>query len=816
MENKATPKIYLSTRLWRSYDYFSHKSFFDAILQKCQDDFNRNGYRQDSVLISTSKIIEQNIFELRQVTKEYGDFRLLWGYAKNYKYFNKELYNEHDVFIYEITRHKELNRDVQTLKGVQYAFQEFQKCPIVLDENQRKFIDDVSEIVIIEGNAGTGKTLICIDKLIDIWIKNRDINQDVKVLFLTYSNKLITQVREKIINNKYTSELQNLLRELEKPSSIITDFIKQKISFFNDLFFDLNDKTRLIEQIKSFLNFLENINYTSLDISNNGLERIVNFEIFKRDFFDNKNLGLITEALRNTYKIKNIDLRYYFDEIEGVILGFESDDYLSKNSYKSLRLDKVQEEFDLSNTQIDKYVNTLYQIFDKYREFLKRKYIDCEQGIFKLSSKDDLPQAVRYIDRNSKIKTLCENQKYDYAIVDEVQDLTQNELISIIKSSDKFLFAGDAMQMINPAHFSFKKLKDLYRTIKSGKSVDSAKNELINNYRSSNEIFQLSQKWYELNINQLGVHNFNHNNTKLINDKYSSNIYYIKDKSVIKRILKINQEKTLNTIFITERHKDNSEDNFYTVSEIKGCEEDNVVLYNLLSENYDKWQYISTHKINKADADENFIYRYYFNLFYVAFTRARNNVIIIEDEANEKGKIEDIELFKNSNFFKDFICLSKEISDESLEDLFEKITEDEVLIKIEEHIKNQNYKQALFFANKLSKTNQLKQIVVSRCNIYLEYVAVQRFNNACQKFLENNFYDDAANVYEQYLNRSDIAQLLRSVSNNSSEIEISQVAQIYYSEENEIIKKFAKELLDKNRSFILQKLQDSIQKLKEI
>ena len=150
------------------------------------------------------------------------------------------------------------------------------------------------------------------------------------------------------------------------------------------------------------------------------------------------------------------------------------------------------------------------------------------------------------------------------------------------------------------------------------------------------------------------------------------------------------------------------------------------------------------------------------------------------------------------------------------EDLFEKITEDEVLIKIEEHIKNQNYKQALFFANKLSKTNQLKQIVVSRCNIYLEYVAVQRFNNACQKFLENNFYDDAANVYEQYLNRSDIAQLLRSVSNNSSEIEISQVAQIYYSEENEIIKKFAKELLDKNRSFILQKLQDSIQKLKEI
>ena len=57
---------------------------------------------------------------------------------------------------------------------------------------------------------------------------------------------------------------------------------------------------------------MENINYTSLDISNNGLERIVNFEIFKRDFFDNKNLGLISEALRNTYKIKNIYLMTFY------------------------------------------------------------------------------------------------------------------------------------------------------------------------------------------------------------------------------------------------------------------------------------------------------------------------------------------------------------------------------------------------------------------------------------------------------------------------------------------------------------------------
>ena len=50
---------------------------------------------------------------------------------------------------------------------------------------------------------------------------------------------------------------------------------------------------------------------------------------------------------------------------------------------------------------------SLFNDLYKYREFLKRKYIDCEQGIFKLSSKDDLPQAVRYIVRNSKIKTLC-------------------------------------------------------------------------------------------------------------------------------------------------------------------------------------------------------------------------------------------------------------------------------------------------------------------------------------------------------------------------------------------------------------------------
>ena len=55
-----------------------------------------------------------------------------------------------------------------------------------------------------------------------------------------------------------------------------------------------------------------------------------------------------------------------------------------------------------------------------------------------------------------------------------------------------------------------------------------------------------------------------------------------------------------------------------TISEIKGLERETVLLYNILSDNFDKWKKLELFNINHKQADENSVYRYYYNLFYAA------------------------------------------------------------------------------------------------------------------------------------------------------------------------------------------------------
>ena len=58
-----------------------------------------------------------------------------------------------------------------------------------------------------------------------------------------------------------------------------------------------------------------------------------------------------------------------------------------------------------------------------------------------------------------------------------------------------------------------------------------------------------------------------------------------------------------------------------TISEIKGLERETVLLYDILSSNIDKWQKLKQLNINHKQADENSVFRFFFNLFYSSFIR---------------------------------------------------------------------------------------------------------------------------------------------------------------------------------------------------
>ena len=56
-------------------------------------------------------------------------------------------------------------------------------------------------------------------------------------------------------------------------------------------------------------------------------------------------------------------------------------------------------------------------------------------------------------------------KKFDFVLVDEVQDLTETEiffLTTLVKTPENIVFAGDIHQMVNFNSFSFDRLKNLY------------------------------------------------------------------------------------------------------------------------------------------------------------------------------------------------------------------------------------------------------------------------------------------------------------------------------------------------------------------
>ena len=67
------------------------------------------------------------------------------------------------------------------------------------------------------------------------------------------------------------------------------------------------------------------------------------------------------------------------------------------------------------------------------------------------------------------VKSINSNIKYDFLVVDEIQDFTEVEIYfmaSLIKNSVNILLAGDIHQMINFNSFSFERLRNYYFTKK--------------------------------------------------------------------------------------------------------------------------------------------------------------------------------------------------------------------------------------------------------------------------------------------------------------------------------------------------------------
>ena len=176
-----------------------------------------------------------------------------------------------------------------------------------------------------------------------------------------------------------------------------------------------------------------------------------------------------------------------------------------------------------------------------------------------------------------------------------------------------------------------------------------------------------------------------------------------------------------------------------TVSEIKGLERDTVILYNVLSANYDKWETLDRITVNRKTADENSVYRYYFNLFYVAVSRAKSNVYVYEERR--------VPSF--NNFFRNqFTLLNVKDAIRNLDSILsiKEVEEEELLSRISKFISLGQYENARITA--LNLDDELKRKAsLDRIEINEKYVRYGNYREAGIRYWEKGLYEDAKETF---------------------------------------------------------------------
>ncbi len=532
----------------------------------------------------------------------------------------------------------------------------------MLNEKQQALVEIEKENVLVQGVAGSGKTNVCLSKI--IWVACR--NYSGKILYTTFSRGLLIDTKSKI--EVFKNNIKNFINDYKNNRIVFLDRNHKK-AIENRLGLHLvaDNETNVVRKLEQIVEFLEtHVDYLLIeDIYKNTFDEDV--EICTESTFLNVFLkNMANHQLRNRLeKIKNISYSIIYKEIYGMIFGCATNgEMIDFETYKKRR------ENSFSTFECE----TIYAIAKLFDEFQKTQ---------NLTDNNKISQKL--------LKNTSKMQKYSLSIIDEVQDFTEINLNLFKEISIKLFCVGDALQMINPSYFSFAYLKKLMYN----EDVTNV-SELECNYRNNKKIVDILDSLSQINIKQFGTHSFVLSGES-IDQSADTTAVYTCDESFFKNLKSQKFENF--TILVTDfKQKEKLRESFkkqeiLTISEIKGLERDTVLLYNILSDNADKLKKLEEFNINHKQADENSVYRYYFNLFYVGVSRAKHNIFVYENQ--------QINIF-NEFFKQNFESLGGNETYARFSDIVSKIEidDEEIFERINEFIKLGQFDNARFYANK--------------------------------------------------------------------------------------------------------------------
>ncbi len=568
----------------------------EKVLNKIRS-FSEELARSEGIIREISKgfwirrIKNTNIFKFRINS---GD-RCLFSY-ENLLFENKE--TSRIVFL-EFVEHDKQIKVANRLSNIEINFLEYKA-----DDNEESYDEKIVDNYYDIGNfiGYEIKSDSYLKELIDI--NNRD--------YLYYLNKEQYQCLIKIPpilisgsagSGKTTIGIRKILNIEEFENNY------KKVGYFTFNKFLKEETLKLYNKYKNREN-KEIHFYTVNDFCLQQLKKEENFFCGYRKFLK----WYKDERINNSKLLKNIDANAIWSEIRGIIKGSMLEDWI-----RSL---------DLSSNIIDfnfyKELSYKYSDFNEMeREELYNLTIEYNKWLKKNNLYDDNDLAFEVL---TNIQT-SEFVKFDFIVCDEVQDLTELQIYMLKEltgNKKEIYFSGDIHQIINPNYFSFGRLKNMFYSLNN--SLKIPVEILSKNYRSQEKIVKLANKLSEIRKEKIGSFGSEDYIEHSIRDgKMPTLMKY--SKHTVEKILRMSEVNAGFVIIVPddeavkELKNINNSAMVRKISDIKGLEYNYIATVNIVTNNL---KFLNGENRNSA--------RHHFNHFYVAITRAIDELYIIEED----------------------------------------------------------------------------------------------------------------------------------------------------------------------------------------
>ena len=350
----------------------------------------------------------------------------------------------------------------------------------------------------------------------------------------------------------------------------------------------------------------------------------VRFAAF-RAWFERRRGGLKGE-------LRQADAHALFEEFRGVI-GSPANGTLSAAEYQALGVRQS-----LYTTGEGRAA--VHDLFEKYLLWLK------EEKLFDLN----------LVSHAWRAKA---EPRYDFVIVDEVQDFTNAELALILdtlKTKDHFLLCGDSNQIVHPNFFSWAAVRALFwRTAVEGDGAPASREIAVlqTNFRNTQAVTSLANRLLKIKQARFGSVDRESNFLVRCASSAPGAAQLLKGEDKALRALDATSRASVRYAVIVLRDEDKAAARahfktplMFSVQEAKGLEYPNVILFQMISPNRAAYAEVCRdvapsdlegdeldYRRAKDKADKSLeLNKFYVNALYVAMTRAVEGLTIVETD----------------------------------------------------------------------------------------------------------------------------------------------------------------------------------------